>query len=99
MVIAIIFSIHIIFVIYIFRKRYITDSLGSAFIDLILITIIFSVGWSLATLITKLFWDPTGFGEHFDRDTISLTILTIGEFFFYKFYFKDLFSTSSGKEK
>ena len=50
-------------------------------------------------MVCKLFWEPIGFGKHFDRDTISLTILTIVEFFFFRFYFKDLLTTSSGKEK
>ncbi|MDX1700168.1 MAG: hypothetical protein R3250_06085 [Melioribacteraceae bacterium] len=99
MVIAIIFLIHLVFIVYIFKKRYQTDSLGSAFIDLILIAVIFSVGWSMVTFIAKLFWDPSGFGNQFDRDAISLTLLTIGEFFFYKIYFKDLFTTSIGKGK
>lgn len=99
MVIAIIFLIHIIFIIFIFRRRYLSDTLSSAFIDLILLTVIFSVGWSLTTFVTKLFFDPVGFGKYFNRDAISLTILTIGEFFFYRIYFKDLISTSDEKGK
>lgn len=99
MVIGAIFLIHIIFAIFIFIKRSKIDSLSAAFIDLILITILFSIGWSLSTMVCKLFWEPIGFGKHFDRDTIALTILTIVEFFFFRFYFKDLIPTSSGKEK
>ncbi len=99
MVIGVIFLIHIIFAIFIFYKRWKTDTVSSAFIDLILIIILFSIGWSLSTMACKLFWEPIGFGKHFDRDTIALTILTILEFFFFRFYFKDLLATSSGKEK
>ncbi len=90
MVIAFIFLIHIIFTIYIFIKRQKSDSLSAAFIDLILIIIIFSVGWSVTTMIAKIFWEPIGFGKYFNRDAIALTLLTIGEVFFYRIYFKDL---------
>lgn len=99
MVIGAIFLIHIIFAIFIFYKRLKSDSITAALIDLILIIILFSIGWSISTMVCKLFWDPIGFGKHFDRDTIALTILTIVEFFFFRFYFKDLLTTSSGMEK
>ncbi len=90
MVIAFIFLIHIIFTGYVFYKKWKYDSSSSAFIDLVLIIIIFSVGWSVSTMIVKIFWEPEGFGKYFDRNTIALTLLTIGEFFFYRIYFKDL---------
>lgn len=99
MITALIFLTHIIFSVLVFIKRKKQDSLSSAFIDLIFIVIIFSVGWSLSTMVSKIFWDPIGFGKYFDRDAISLTILTIVEFFFYRIYFKELFFTGVGKEK
>ena len=82
MVIAIIFLIHIIFAGFVFLRRLKLESIGNAFIDLIFIIIIFSVGWSLSTMICNIFFDPIGFGKHFDRDTISLSLLTIAEYFF-----------------
>ena len=99
MVIAFIFLFHIVFIVFVFYKRNTKDNLSSAFIDLIFIIIIFSVGWSLSTMICKIIWEPIGFGKHFDRDTISLFLLTLVEFFFYKIYFRDLFITEVGKEK
>lgn len=99
MVISFIFLFHIIFIFYVFIKKWKSESLSSAFIDLVLIVIIFSVGWSLTTMISKLFWEPIGFGKHFDRDTISLFILTVGEFFFYKVYYRNSFSTLNEKGK
>ncbi len=90
MIIAFIFLLHFIFTIYVFVKRYKLNSLSSAFIDLILIIIIFTVGWSISTMVCKIFWEPVGFGKYFNRDTIALTLLTIGEFFFYRIYLKDL---------
>jgi hypothetical protein len=99
MVIAFIFLVHILFVFYILFKRWKKESISSALIDLVLIIILFSVGWSISTMVCKLFWEPIGFGKHFDRDTISLSILTIVEFFFFRTYYKDLLTTSNGKEK
>ncbi|MCB9207103.1 MAG: hypothetical protein H6610_04170 [Ignavibacteriales bacterium] len=99
MVIVFIFLMHVIFIIYVFVKKLKKESLSSALIDLALIIILFSVGWSLTTMLAKLIWEPIGFGKHFDRDTIALTILTIVEYFFYKIYYKGFFSTASGKGK
>lgn len=99
MIIAFIFLLHIVFSIYIFIKKWKTDSLGGAFIDLILIIILFSIGWSISSMISKIFWEPKGFGLHFDRDAISLTILTIVEFLFYRIFYKGLFITSTEKGK
>ena len=99
MVIAFIFLLHILLIIYILYNRIKSDSKSSAIIDLIFIIIVFSVGWSLSTMFCKLFWDPIGFGKYFDRDTISLTLLTIVEYFFFKFYFKDVLTIASEKEK
>lgn len=100
MVIAFIFLLHIIFVAYVFFKRLKKDSLSAALIDLVLVIIFFSIGWAITTMVSKIFWEPIGFGKHFDRDTISLFLLTLGEIFFYKIYFKDLLSaTEDGKEK
>ena len=89
MITALIFSAHLIFILIIFTNKWQDDSLGSAFVNLALIVILFAVGWSISTSIVKIFIDSKGFGIQFDSDAISLTILTIVEHFFYKFYFRD----------
>ncbi len=91
MVSAIIFAGHLIFVLYIFTKKWQDDSLSAAFINLALIIILFSVGWSISTSLVKLVIEPKGLGLYFNRDDISLTLLTIAEYFFYRMYY--------GKEK
>ncbi|MEO8399057.1 MAG: hypothetical protein ABI550_04480 [Ignavibacteriaceae bacterium] len=98
MVIAFIFFLHFLFGLIIFTKKWQEENLTSAFLNLGLIGILFAVGWSIAGIITQNTLDPKGFGIYFDRDTITLTILVIAEFFFYKFYYSDTF-TSSDKEK
>ncbi|MCB0752102.1 MAG: hypothetical protein KDC52_11555 [Ignavibacteriae bacterium] len=99
MIIVFIFFAHIVFMGYVFYKRLKKESFGTALIDLTLIILLFSVGWSIAGMLIKLFIDQEGFGEFFDRDAISLVLLSIVEFFFYKMYYKDLLTNSNEKEK
>ncbi|MEW5841699.1 MAG: hypothetical protein AB1775_00395 [Bacteroidota bacterium] len=89
MISALIFSAHLIFILIIFTKKWQNESLGSAFTNLALIIVLFAVGWSIATAVVKLFIDSKGFGIQFDSDTISLTLLSIVEYFFYKFYYHE----------
>ena len=89
MITAIIFAGHFIFAAVIFTKKWQDENLKAAFLNLVLIAILFSVGWSITTMIAKFFMEPKGWGIYFDRDTFSLTLLSIMEFFFYKFYYKE----------
>lgn len=88
MIIAFLFYVHIIFGLYVFTKRWQDEGLGAAFLILIFVGIIFSVGWTLSSFCTSLIFPPQGLGKFYNRDTISLTILTILEFFFYNNYFR-----------
>ncbi len=92
MIIILIFIAHFIFAALIFRKKLINESLTAAFLNIALIIIFFAIGWSLTTMILKWIMEPEGFGKFFDRDTFSLTLLTITEFFFYRMYYKPDFS-------
>lgn len=87
MITALIFTVHLFFLLFIFTKKWQEESLQSAFVNAALVIILFSVGWSISTMFLKIFIEPEGLGIHFDRDAISLTLLTIGEYFFYKFYY------------
>jgi hypothetical protein len=87
MISALIFCAHLIFITFIFTKKWQTESLSSAFINAALIIILFTVGWSVATMISKVIMEKKGLGFYFDRDTFSLVLLTIIEFFFYKMYY------------
>ena len=98
MITALIFFGHFIFALIIFTKKWQEESISAAWINILLIVILFSVGWSISTMLMKLFFEPEGFGIHFNRDTISLSILTIFEFFFYRIYYKEKNITEAGKE-
>ncbi|MHB8931211.1 MAG: hypothetical protein ACYC5R_11505 [Melioribacteraceae bacterium] len=89
MITALIFSAHLIFMTVIFTKKWQDESLSSAFINLALIIVLFAVGWSISTSVVKLLIDSKGFGIQFDADAISLTLLSIVEYFFYRFYYRE----------
>lgn len=132
MITGLIFSIHLIFIIYIFVKKIKKESTSAGFISVAFIIIIFAVGWSLASfvannLIPQSFYDftikqlrpaieiiangssaifnkplinPNESWKEINGDSFGLILLTIGEIFFYKIYFKDLLATNEGgKEK
>jgi hypothetical protein len=89
MISALIFSAHLIFILVIFTKKWQDESIAAAFTNFALIVILFAVGWSIATSVVKIFIDSKGFGTQFDGDTISLTLLSAVEFFFYRFYYSE----------
>ncbi len=90
MISAFIFFLHLIFALIIFTKKWQSENLKSGFLNLGLIGVLFAVGWSITGIIAKAVMDSKGLGLYFDRDTFSLTLLTIGEIFFYRIYYKEV---------
>ncbi len=99
MISALIFTAHIIFMLIIFTKKWQDESLSVAFQNMVFIIILFSVGWPLVTMAAKVFVPAEGMGINFDRDSIVLLILSIIEYFFYRFYYAEYFSTVTDKGK
>ncbi|MBV6513477.1 MAG: hypothetical protein HRU80_11090 [Ignavibacteriales bacterium] len=91
MITAFIFFAHLLFILIIFTKKWQDENLTTAFLNAGLIAILFTVGWSIAGIPTKYLIDPEGFGIYYDRDAITLTLLTIGEYFFYRMYYPEYF--------
>ncbi len=89
MITAIIFSAHFIFTLIIFTKKWQDEGSSAAWMNVGLIVILFAVGWTVTGIIAKILMEQEGLGIHFDRDTFSLTLLTIMEVFFYRFYYRD----------
>ncbi|HPI37695.1 MAG TPA: hypothetical protein PK397_07105 [Ignavibacteriaceae bacterium] len=98
MITALIFFAHFLFALIVFTKKWQDDNLSAALVNLALIGILFSVGWTVTGVVSKFLMEPEGFGIYFDRDTFSLSLLTIAEYFFYKMYYKDTFFIEAGKE-
>lgn len=99
MIAVFIFFIHIVFIITIFVKKKKEDGMNGGLLNIALIGILFAIGWSLTSVVSKAIMEPPGFGKHFDRDTFSLALLTAVEFFFYRIYYKDTFLKRDDKEK
>jgi|SRR3972149_8376125 len=99
MIISIIFFLHLIFSLIIFTIKWQEEKLSTAFLNIALIAILFAVGWSIASVIAKAVMEPKGLGIYFDRDTFALTLLTIGEYFFYRLYYKPVGATEGDTEK
>ncbi len=78
-----------IFALVIFTRKWQSENLKTGFLNLGLIAVLFAVGWSITGIIAKAVMEPKGLGLFFDRDTFSLTLLTIGEFFFYRIYYRE----------
>jgi hypothetical protein len=72
------------------------EGISAAILNVSLILILFAVGWTITGMIAKLLMEPQGLGLYYDRDTFSLTLLTIIEIIFYRFYYKQ--STAADKE-
>jgi hypothetical protein len=97
MISAFIFFAHFIFLLLIFTWKWQKEGISAALLNISLILILFAVGWTLTGMIAKFLMEPKGLGLYYDRDTFSLTLLTIIEFMFYKIYYKQ--PTADGKEK
>jgi hypothetical protein len=98
MISAVIFFVHFLFILIIFTWKWQNDGISSAFINIALILILFAVGWTITGMIAKLLMEPKGLGLYFDRDTFSLALLTITEYFFYRIYYKEPTATGTGKQ-
>lgn len=98
MISALIFFIHFIFLIIIFTWKWQREGMSGALLNVSLILILFAVGWTITGMIAKMLMEPQGFGLYYDRDTFSLTLLTIVEFFFYRMYYKRPTEVDKGKQ-
>ena len=96
MISAFIFFAHFIFLLLIYTWKWQKEGISGALLNVSLILILFAVGWTITGMIAKFLMEPQGLGLYYDRDTFSLTLLTIIEFIFYRFYYKQ--STADDKE-
>ena len=92
MVSALIFTIHFLFALVIFTKKWQDESISAALLNVGLIGILFSVGWTITSMLSELIMNPKGLGIFYTRDDFSLSLLSLAEFFFFKMYYKDVFT-------
>ncbi|HTP12496.1 MAG TPA: hypothetical protein VMM37_02670 [Bacteroidota bacterium] len=107
-----IFVIHFAACVYGFF-RYRKEGLSEGILAVAFVVIIFSVGWTITTMLVKLVypydliqaWVRSLQGSAFSRllakelrlDTFSLVILTIGESFFYYFFLRTVAKNGEGR--
>ncbi len=108
MIAAVILTAHLAACIYAFL-RYRKEGVGEGILAAAFVIIIFSVGWTIATMVAKLVY-PTQlvgqwiaalqgsytsrlFAKELSIDTFSLILLTVAESFFYYYYLR-----SEGKQ-
>jgi hypothetical protein len=89
MIPLIIFYVHIVGICAAFTSEYQKEGIGSAFLSVGFVVLIFSVGWTISTFVLKYMMSEAGFGLWLNRDAISLLLLTIGEAIFYYNYFNE----------
>jgi hypothetical protein len=82
-----IFFIHTLLIVYVFSKNYIEEGMLSAFLSILFVIIIFSVGWTFSEFVMGFFMGNDGLSLLFPRAAFSLGLLTILEAVFYRFYY------------
>ena len=87
MIAAFIFFAHFIFILLIFTWKWQRDGISGAIMNVSLILVLFAVGWTITGMIAKFVMEPKGLGLYYNRDTFSLTLLILIEFFFYRIYY------------
>ena len=88
MVPLVIFYLHILVFTAIFTKRWQAEGMKEGILGVIFMLLIFFVGWSMASYITRLVMPAEGLAKAFDNDAAALALLSIGEGIFYYFYFR-----------
>lgn len=88
MIALFVFYLHVVAAVYVFTKRWQDENRREAFLAVCFMVLIFFVGWSVSTFILKIFVAQQGLGKFFDRDAMSLVLLTILEGGLYSLYFK-----------
>lgn len=84
-----VFYIHIVGAVAMFTKRWQEEGLSEGLLAVLFVALIFFVGWSITTFLTKLMMDREGLGIFIGRDAASLLLLTVGETILYYFYLRD----------
>lgn len=81
-----IFYIHVVFFVYMFCKNFVEENFTTAFLTLIFMIILFSVGWTASAFLINLVIPEKGLSRLLTKAAFSLTLLTFLEIIFYKFY-------------
>jgi len=85
-----IFHLHILAALYAFTKNWQKRRLRDAILSVMILGLIFSIGWALTQPIAQMLMPGSFKSIYFTKDTLSLILLVIPEsIFFYLFFVKD----------
>lgn len=87
MIELIIFHLHILGALYAFTKNWQKDSIKSGILAVLLIALLFVIGWALTGTVARLIYPDSWNTMYFNQDSLSLVLLLIPEYFFFKVYF------------
>ena len=88
MIPLIVFYLHIVAVAGAYTRRWQAEGLAEGLLAVFFMALIFFVGWSMASFIMKFFMSAGETGGAWNRDSVSLLVLTAGEAVFYYFYLR-----------
>jgi hypothetical protein len=88
MIPLLVFYLHTVAAVWAFTKRFQEEGVKEGVLAVGFMAIIFSVGWTLTTALLQIVISPAGFGRGFDRDALSLLLLTSFEAVFYYYYLR-----------
>lgn len=83
MVSATIFALHGIACVYAFFHWKKLGNTKDGILAVAFIVIIFTVGWTISTMVTSVVFPEEGLAEWLDADAIALVLLTVAEIVFY----------------
>jgi len=89
---VVIFYVHVVAIVWIFTRAWQDGGMTEGFLGAAFFGVIFSVGWTFASFILKLFLPAEGIAVWCDRNTLSLVFLTILELVLYRMYFWNYFT-------
>ncbi len=90
MIELLIFHVHIVAALYAFTKNWQNRGLKDGLLGVIIIGLIFTIGWALTSPVAHFIMPDKWVSLYFTKDTLSLCLLAGPEsVFFYLFFVKD----------
>jgi hypothetical protein len=87
MIELIIFQLHIVGILYAFTTNWQKKGLRDGILSVLIIGLLFTIGWSLTTPLAGLIYPSSWKSIYFTKDTLSLLLLFIPECVFFNIFF------------
>lgn len=100
MIDILIFFLHVVAGLFVFTQKWQTGNVREGFLAVALLALVFTIGWAMTNPLASLIYPQSWTTEWFTRDTLSLVILVIPEYGFFRFFFlRDHDEVSQGSAK